>query len=315
MSHAARPRTANEATTTPVARLPGGIELAYDELGNPTASPVLLIMGLGCQLTFWPDAFPVGLVEAGFRTLLFDNRDVGLSTHLDDHPPRGLGRGVIRGLLGLPVSAPYTLHDMADDTVGLLDVLGIGKVHLVGASMGGMIAQLVAVRAPERVLSLTSLMSNSGHPWTSRPRLRALRQILRRPASLAWEDIIDLNLETLRLIGSPAYPYPEAELRALVKRNVDRSYDPTGFARQVLAVAASTRRYRLLSQISAPTLVLHGDADILIPAAGGRDTSRRIPGARLQIIPGMGHDLAPGLIPILLGHIVPHLRAADGAGS
>lgn len=288
-----------------------GVELEYQSLGDPAAPTILLIMGLGMQLVSWPEAFCDALVARGFRVIRFDNRDSGLSTHIRARRRPGLLRTIVGSALGLPPRVPYTLADMADDSAGLLDALGIARAHIVGASMGGMIAQLMAVRHPAKVLSLTSIMSSSGNPRLSRPKLHAMRALLSRPAEPGNPDsVVEHLIGVFGVIGSPAFPIEREQLRRQIAAGVRRAWHPAGTVNQLLAVVASGDRRRLLKRITAPTLVLHGDADPLVPLAAGRDTARHIRGAQLQVIDGMGHDLAPGVQAILVGAIARHCAAA-----
>jgi len=284
-----------------------GIELEYESLGDPAAPVILLIMGLGMQLVSWPDAFCEALVQRGFRVIRFDNRDSGLSTHMTVRKRPGLLRTLVGSAVGWPPRVPYTLADMADDSAALLDALGIAQAHIVGASMGGMIAQLLAVRHPAKVLSLTSIMSSSGNPRLSRPKAHAMRALLSRPAEPGNpESVVEHLIGVFGVIGSPGFPIAREQLRRQIAAGVRRAYHPAGTVNQLLAVIASGDRRRLLKRITAPTLVLHGDADPLVPLAAGRDTARHIPGAQLQVIAGMGHDLAPGVQAILAHAIAQH---------
>ncbi|HRD92535.1 MAG TPA: alpha/beta hydrolase [Accumulibacter sp.] len=290
-----------------------GIEICYQSLGDPGAPAILLIMGLGMQLVAWPDAFCIGLVERGFRVVRFDNRDAGHSTRIDWRQRPAVLLAVVRGVLGLAVPSPYRLSDMADDAVGLLDALEIEAAHVVGASMGGMIAQSMAARHAQRVLSLTSIMSSSGNWRVAFGKPAALRELLRRPAR---PDDPDSRLEQLvrvfRVIGSPGFPADEGELRRQLERGIRRAYYPAGQLQQLLAIIAAGDRRQELARIRVRTLVIHGADDPLLPVAAGRDTARHIAGARLQIIPGMGHDLPPAVQALLLEAIVGHCRALNG---
>lgn len=288
-----------------------GISLAYDTQGDPNGTPLLLVMGLGLQLISWPDAFCQGLVQQGFHVIRFDNRDCGLSSKMDHLGVPNLPLAFLKSLLRLPLSAGYTLNDMAQDTVGLLDALGIGKAHIVGASMGGMIAQIVAARHPHRVLSLTSIMSTSGRRGLPGPTAAARRVLLARPKNPRdMESVIEHLMYTFRVIGSPGYPTPDEILRERIAATVRRNVHPAGTARQLLAIAASGDRVQLLKSISVPAMVIHGTHDPLVPVACGRDTARLIPGAALHEIDGMGHDLAPGLHAIMLDLLGTHCRPA-----
>ncbi len=289
-----------------------GLSLAYEADGDPGASPMILVMGLGMPLVFWPDAFVAGLVTRGFRVVRFDNRDAGHSSRLSGRGPYNLGAAIARGMVGLPVNAPYTLADMADDTVGLFDALGIARAHVVGVSMGGMIAQTVAARHAERVTSLVSIMSSSGNRRVALARPRALRAILSRPEDASSEEKVIAHLmRVFGLIGSPRYPIDPALLRHSCERVFARGYYPAGTARQLLAIVASGDRRRELARITAPTLVIHGRDDPLVRVSAGADTARNILGAKLMVIEGMGHDLPPALMPRMLDAIASHCRAAE----
>jgi proline iminopeptidase len=288
-----------------------GITIEYESLGDPSDPTILLVMGLGMQLVAWPDAMCQSLVEHGFRVVRFDNRDAGLSTRVGAGGETLLPLALAAGWLGLPVRAPYSLDDMAADTVGLMDALGIERAHVVGASLGGMIAQVVAARHRDRVASLTSLMSASGNRryWLAEPR--ATRALLARPAAPGdVESVVDHLVHVFTVIGSPGFPTDPDELRRNLGHAVRRAHDRDATARQLLAIVASGDRRELLRQITAPSLVIHGDADPLIRVGAGRDTARNISGAKLLVVEGMGHDLAPGLRPILVDAIASHCTAA-----
>ncbi len=284
-----------------------GIELEYESFG--TGEPIVLIMGIGAQMTWWRTAFCRLLANQGFQVVRFDNRDIGLSTWLDDALMLPLRILLAKALLGLRVEAPYSLEDMADDTVGLMDHLDLAGAHVVGCSMGGMIAQLVAIRHPRRTLSLTSIMSTTGEKrYLGRPdALRAL--VGSAPRSRA--EVADKTVDLFRVIGSPGYELDEAELRTAAEQAFDRSFHPRGFARQLAAILASGHRRQDLESLEVPTLVLHGEDDPLIPVAAGRATARVTPGARLRTFPGMGHDLPSALWPQLVAEITTHARAAS----
>jgi proline iminopeptidase len=295
-----------------------GVTLDVEQTGDADAPPLLLIMGLGMPAALWPDAFVERLVGSGLRVIRFDNRDCGGSTRLRASPvaARNLPGAIARALLRLPVHAPYTLDDMADDAAALLTALNVPRAHVVGASMGGMIAQALAARHPERVLTLTSIMSNSGNPS---PRValgkpRALRAILHRPRNM--EDIgqvTDHLMRVFAIIGSPGYPSEPQVLRPHLERVARRGYYPAGTARQLLAILASGDRRKQLARITAPTLVIHGRDDPLVPLAAGVDTARHIRGARLEVIAGMGHDFPPALQPAVVDLITRHIRDAARA--
>jgi pimeloyl-ACP methyl ester carboxylesterase len=284
-----------------------GISIEVEDTGEVDRPAVLLVMGLGMQLVAWPEAFVARLHDAGHRVVRFDNRDIGLSRQFPELGVPNLFVESLRHRFGWRVRAPYQLQDMADDTLGVLDALGIAAAHLVGVSMGGMIAQRVAAAAPQRVRSLTSIMSSSGARHLPGPRPQVLKALLARPAGRSEEAIVEHTLRLLRAIASPGFPTDDAQLRARVLLAVRRSFNPAGTARQMAAVAADDARADLLARIRVPTLVLHGTDDPLVPFACGQDTARRIPGARLVSIAGMGHDLPPGVVDRLLAELIPHL--------
>jgi proline iminopeptidase len=288
-----------------------GITIEYESLGDASAPPILLVMGLGMQLVAWPDAFCQGLVERGFRVIRFDNRDCGLSSNIRVRRQPNLVVAMTAAWLHLPVRAPYTLDAMAADAVGLLDALGIECAHVVGVSMGGMIAQVLAATFPARVLSLTSIMSSSGSRKVSQPRPDAKRALLSKPRDPGDpESVVDHLVRVFGVIGSPGFPTKPEELREQLARNVRRSYHPAGVTRQLIAIIASGDRRRLLRKVTAPTLVIHGADDPLVPMEAGRDTARHIAGAKFLVIDGMGHDLPPALLPILVDAIAAHCRDA-----
>jgi len=288
-----------------------GLTLACELRGDPAASPIVLVMGLGMPLVAWPDAFVDGLVAAGFRVVSFDNRDCGHSQKLAQGTRRNLPLAIGRALLRMKVRAPYTLDDMARDVIGLLDALGIARAHVVGVSMGGMIAQVMAARYPERVKSITSIMASSGNPRVSLGKPAALRALLRRPDPRDFEAVIAHLIGLFGVIGSPAFAADPGLLRALCERTVRRGYYPAGTARQLLAILATGDRRGELAHIRAPTLVIHGTQDPLLPIAAGRDTAAHIPGAGLLEIEGMGHDLPPAMTPRIVDEITRHCRAAE----
>lgn len=278
-------------------------------LGAPRPT-VLLIMGLGMQLVAWPPALVQALVDAGYRVVRHDNRDVGLSHRFEAHGQPNMIWQSLRYKLGLTPQASYTLSDMAADSLGVLDALGIEQAHVVGVSMGGMIAQRVALAAPARVLSMTSIMSTSGAKRLPNPKPDVIRALLKRPASHRPEAVTEHYVKLFKLIGSPAFETPNAELRATILKGLQRGFYPVGTMRQMLAVMADITRAAQLSRIQAPTLVIHGKADPLVPYACGEDTARSIPGATLFGIEGMGHDLPPGAVERFLPPLLTHLRAA-----
>lgn len=289
------------------------ISLEYESFGNPADPPILLVMGLGAQLIMWPEQLCEMLAAQGFRVVRFDNRDVGLSTHLDHLGSPNIAFATLKFLLRLPLKAPYLIDDMARDSAALLDGLGISRAHVVGASMGGMIAQNLAANAPAKVATLTSIMSTTGKRSLPQPTSKARRALLRKPARRGdVEGATQRLMSVLHVIGSRTHPTEERYLRELCERHVRRSYDPAGVARQLLAVAVSGDRTAAVRRIKAPTLVLHGNEDPLVRPACGEETARVIRdaggNARLEIVRGMGHDLPAPLLPQLAERIVEHCR-------
>jgi pimeloyl-ACP methyl ester carboxylesterase len=269
-----------------------GIEIAYQEIGDPDGEPLLLIMGLATQMLAWDGELCAMLAERGFRVIRFDNRDIGHSTKLE-------AAGVPKRtdmLLGRRRTAPYLLRDMAEDTVGLMDHLEIESAHLVGASMGGMIAQTTAIRRPERVRSLVSMMSSTGNRWLGVPSWKAFGTLF-ASSGAGREAAIERSVRTFRTIGSPGYPMDEPRFRELAAVSYDRSHDRAGIARQLHAITASGDRTAPLERLRLPATVLHGDCDPLIRPIAGRATARAIRDSRLRIFAGMGHDLPPELWP------------------
>ncbi|MGW2158095.1 alpha/beta fold hydrolase [Nonomuraea sp. NPDC001699] len=274
-----------------------GIEIAYESFGSPAGRPLLLIMGLGAQLIHWDDEFCELLAERGHHVVRFDNRDAGLSTHLHDEgvPPWG-------------APSPYVLDDLADDSAGLMDVLGLPAAHVVGASMGGMVAQALAIRHPARVLSLTSIMSTPS-PQAAPPTEAAAAVLFAKPAT-DRESVVAGALATWSVIGSPGYELDRERVGRLAGLAFDRCHDPAGTARQLAAIMASGDRTAALGGLRAPALVIHGEDDQLVPIAGGRATAAAIPGARLVTYPGMGHDLPRPLWPEIIAEISAHTGSA-----
>jgi pimeloyl-ACP methyl ester carboxylesterase len=283
-----------------------GITLCYETFGTPRDPTVLLIMGLGMQMLGWDERFCRALAARGFHVIRYDNRDAGRSTAFDDVPPPSPLE-----LLTRRIRRPaYLVSDMARDAVGLLDALGRPDAHVVGASMGGMIAQTVAARHPEHVRSLTSIMSNTGARRSGQPTLRTYPVLLGRTVANR-DEYIARSMRVFELIGSPGFEHDEDELRATAGIAFDRAYRPAGSGRQLGAIIASGDRRPELRAIRAPTLVIHGSADRLVRSSGGRATARAIAGARLMMIPGMGHDLPRAAWPQLLDAIDRHARTAD----
>lgn len=291
-----------------------GIQIEVDVQGSPQGEPLMLVMGLGMQYVAWPEELVADLVSRGFRVIRFDNRDIGLSQGFDHvGPPRMVG-AMLRYTLRLPVSAPYRLRDMADDAVGVLDALGIRSAHVVGASMGGMIAQHMAATHPTRVRSLTLIMTSSGARQLPQPRMKTRQALLSRPRSAEVADVV-AHLESLiRVIGSPGYPSDPARQRQRLEAAVRRAWRPAGTARQMLAIVADGDRSPLLSKIRVPTRVVHGADDPLVPPAAAPDLVAKIQGATLDLVPGMGHDLPLALLPRLADNMADVARRA-GSGA
>ncbi|MBC5765570.1 alpha/beta fold hydrolase [Ramlibacter albus] len=285
------------------------IEVEDSGAGRPV---VLLVMGLGMQLVAWPEAFVQALVDAGYRVVRFDNRDIGLSQHFDAAGVPNVLLESMKHRIGLPVRAPYGLHDMAGDAFGVLDALGIESAHVVGVSMGGMIAQRMALAAPQRVLSLTSIMSSSGARFLPGPKPQVWRALMAKPEGTGEDAIVNHYVKVFKVIGSPGFPLDEPQLRDRIRLGVRRSYHPVGTLRQMVAIASDTRRAAELHRVTAPTLVVHGKDDPLVPFLCGQDTARRIPNAQLVGVHGMGHDLPPGVVQSILTPLVPHLRRNSG---
>jgi pimeloyl-ACP methyl ester carboxylesterase len=285
-----------------------GIEIEYDTLGARGAEPVLLIMGLGGQLVAWTEAFCEALAARGHLVIRFDNRDVGLSTKLDGVPCDPVLDALRDARAGKPVRAAYRLSDMAGDAAGLLDALGLARAHVVGTSLGGMIAQTLAIEHPARVRTLVSIMSTTGAPDLPPPKPEAMKALLLPPPRTREEAAAQM-LEAWRVIGGPGFPFDEKRIRERAERSWDRCHHPAGVARQLVAVQASGSRREALGAVRAPTLVIHGEDDPLVPVECGRDTLAAIPGARGLFIPGMGHDMPVELYPTLVGAIAEHAAA------
>jgi pimeloyl-ACP methyl ester carboxylesterase len=276
----------------------GDIDIAYETFGDPSDPALLLVMGLATQMIAWHEDFCAELAGRGFHVIRFDNRDVGRSSAMRDLPAPTIRQLALRS----KKAAGYTLSDMAADAIGLLDKLGIERAHVVGASMGGMIAQTIAIEHPERVLSLCSIMSNTGARLSGQPRLATYRVLLGTPPK-DRDKFIDHVLKMYRVIGSPGFDRDEDDLRDVAARSYDRGRNPAGSGRQLAAIIASGDRTSRLGSISVPTVVIHGTKDKLVNPSGGRATAKAIPGARLVEIEGMGHDLPRGTWPQIIGAI------------
>ena len=289
-----------------------GIEIHYEEQGDKTAPPMLLIMGFGAQLTLWPDELVEALASRGFRVIRYDNRDIGLSHKFDGVKAPGLVKMTLLSKLGLKPKVPYTLADMADDGAGLLDTLGIEKAHIVGASMGGMIAQHFVSRHADKCLSLTTIFSTTGNPKLPPAKPEAMKALVTRPDSTEEKVLVEHGMMVARTIGSPGYPTEDERLRERTTASVRRSFYPEGPTRHLSAIVADGDRRGMLKDVTVPTLVLHGEDDPLVPCEGGRDTAASIPGAKLKTIPGWGHDLPLELVDELADAITGHATANAG---
>ncbi len=276
---------------------------------------MVLVMGIGSQMIWWQTAFCEALAAEGFQVTRFDNRDVGLSSWLDDQPVPSIRTVLPKALLGIPIEAPYTLKDMADDVVGLLDHLSLPRAHVVGASMGGMVAQMVAIHHPDRTASLTSLMSTTGERrYLGRPE--AMRALL-GPVPRGRDEVIARTVETFRIISARGEAFQEDVeiIRDLAGQSYDRGFHPRGFLRQMAAILASGNRRSALKTVRVPTLVIHGEKDPLIPVAAGRATAKLVPGAALHLLPNMGHSMPQALWPELIARITAHARSAETSTS
>lgn len=288
-----------------------GIELYHESVGDPEDPTVLLVCGLGSQLLSWDIAFCESLAGRGFHVVRYDNRDVGLSTHIDQPLEKGAVAAAVRR--GEAPAAPYRLADMADDATGLLDHLGVGAAHIVGVSMGGMIAQMVAIRHPERVVTLTSIMSTTGEPHVGTSTPEAYAHLM-APPPRTREESQQARVRNARVWGSPGL-YDDGELRALAAAAWDRDHDAAGTARQIAAIMASGSRAAALAELAVSTLIVHGTADTLVQPSGGERTAELVPDAKLLMIEGMGHDLPRPLWPRIIDAIAAHATEnADRAG-
>lgn len=287
-----------------------GIKITYESFGDPTAPPVLMVMGLGGQLTMWPDKLVEDLVAGGYRVILFDNRDIGLSHHHTGEKSPAILRQILLRRIGIKLKTPYSLMDMAKDTIALMDGLKLDRVHLVGISMGGMISQHVAALAPDRVTSLTAIMTTTGNPKLPRPSGKVMKAMVRRgPPPTQRDEIIDLSVATFGVIGTPGEDQNTNGMRDRITRSYDRSFNPAGVARQMSAIVASGDFRKFTRAIKAPTLVIHGSADPLVPLAGGKDVAKLVHGARLEIMEGMGHDVPPRFLGQITQYMLEHFAA------
>jgi pimeloyl-ACP methyl ester carboxylesterase len=287
----------------------GAVEIAYETFGAPGDTPLLLVMGLATQMIGWPDEFCRLLAGRGLHVVRFDNRDIGLSGHL-----HAAGVPDVAALMAGTGTAAYSLADMADDTAGLLDSLGWASAHVVGASMGGMIAQSLAIRHSARVRSLTSIMSTTGDRSVGSPAEVAFGVLFAPPATTR-DEALQRAVDTYRVIGSPGFEFDEAALRDRAGVSFDRAHDPAGVARQLAAILTTDDRTPHLREITAPTLVVHGAQDTLVDVSGGRATAAAIPGAELWVVKGMGHDLPRALWPELVERITALVQRGEQAAA
>jgi pimeloyl-ACP methyl ester carboxylesterase len=287
---------------------PAGIDIAYEQRGDPADPTVLLIMGVGAQLVNWPTGFLDALVGRRLHVIRFDNRDSGRSTHFDTAPKPDLAAA----LTGDLSSASYTLSDMAADAVGLLNTLGIETAHVVGASMGGAIAQVMAIEHPNRVRSLTSMMSTTGDMSVGQPHAATLKELFSGPRATSREEVVQRAIRSFSIIGSPAYQTEPSDIAARAGLAWDRDHDEIATARQAVASLASGDRTDRLRGLAIPTLVIHGTQDTMCDVSGGRATAAAIPDAQLVLIEGMGHDLPPGLWDRIAYHIVAAIQRSEG---
>jgi pimeloyl-ACP methyl ester carboxylesterase len=287
------------------------IDIYYEENGPADGPVILLVMGLGAQMIAWPDEFIHGLVSKGYRVIHYDNRDVGMSQRMDGAKTPNLVWTMLKARFGLPVRVPYTLTDMAADGIGLLDALGIDKAHVAGASMGGMIVQLMAANHRERLLSMTSIMSSSGKPGLPGARADIQKSFMvKRPPDASRDEAVAFGTELVRSFSYPDPARPENAHAEMTAKAFDRGYYPVGTRRQLLAIIADGSRVERLKTITTPTLVVHGGADPLVPKEGSEDIARHIPGARLEIIEEMAHDLPPSQVGRMVDLIAGHAKQA-----
>lgn len=286
------------------------IDIYYEESGPADGPVILLVMGLGTQMIAWPDELIEGLVARGFRVIHYDNRDVGLSQRMDGAPAANLVWTMVKARFGLPIRPAYSLSDMAQDGIALLDMLGIAKAHVVGASMGGMIVQLMAAQYPERVSTMMSIMSSSGRSGLPGPRADIRKRLMApRPSNPTREEAVRLGAESIEAISYADMKRPHDAFVDMAARAFDRGYYPLGMKRQLLAIIADGSRVERLKTIKVPTLVVHGGADPLVPKEGSEDIARLVPGARLEIIEEMGHDLPPSQVERMVNLIAGHAKS------
>jgi pimeloyl-ACP methyl ester carboxylesterase len=285
-----------------------GIQIEYETFGNPSGRPLLLIFGLGAQMILWDDDLLKDLAERGHYVIRFDNRDVGLSTKFEEAGVPDLMETFGKIMRGEEIRPPYTLDDMADDAVGLLDALGIPKAHICGMSMGGMIAQTIAIRHPSRVLSLISIYSTTGNPKVPQPKLEVIGLLIAPPPK-EREANVEHMLRVFKTIAGPGFPLDEKWTRKVLAESYDRCFYPPGMVRQLVAILTQGNREPALTSVKVPTLVVHGTSDPLVLVEGGKNTAKAIPGAQLMLIEGMGHDLPHGgAWPRIVEAIAVHTR-------
>ena len=291
--------------TPPAFAKANGIELCYDTFGDPASPPLLLIMGLAAQMIAWDDDFCAQLAARGYHVIRFDNRDIGLSTRFTEAGVPDVSAAFMTAMQGKPVKAPYVLRDMAADAVGLLDSLGIARAHVVGASMGGAIAQTMAIHHAPRLRTLTSIMSTTGAPGLPPPKPEALAMLF-KPTPTEQAAYFESYQQTWKVLRAGSFPLDEARDLTRAGQNFARGLNPAGVARQLMAILASGSRKEALAGVTVPTLVIHGDADPLVPVECGVDTSRSVPGAKLVILKDMGHALPISMWPQIIDTIAAH---------
>ena len=289
-----------------------GVNIAYQLHGNSSQPTLLLIHGLSTPLTGWPKAMVDAFVAANFQVLLLDNRDVGRSEKLEHFPIPNMGWVITKLKLGFSIKTPYQLEDMMQDVIGLLDALNLAEVHVVGASMGGMIAQLMAINHPQRVKTLTSIMSTTGYKKLPGIDKKIRETLMQKPVSKDYKDQMDYHIKKWQVIGSPDYPSTETDLQQYVESMLQRGITTKGTIRQMLSIMAAGNRENALSKLDIPSLVIHGDQDGLVNLAGGKATAQAIPKAKLKVYPGMGHDFPAELIPSIVNDIVAHVNTNLG---
>jgi pimeloyl-ACP methyl ester carboxylesterase len=286
-----------------------GVRIEVEDTGEKDRVAVLLIPGMAMQLIVWPEAMVHQLHQAGYRVIRFDNRDIGLSQDMAHLPAPNLLWFMLQQKLGFQPQAPYSIQDMANDALGVLDHLHINQAHLVGVSMGGMMGQRICITAPERALSLTSIMSSSGAKGLPGPTSEMRRVLFTPPAKPGTDAAYQHALRFVQALAGPGFTHPEGSQERLVQESLKRSSRPMGAYRQMLAAMADRARAGLLARITTPTLVIHGKADPLVPYACGEDTARRIPNAKMHGIEGMGHDMPPGVLDNMMARLLPFLNA------